>query len=259
MDNKIFVMEPDKNYTVRILTDVPEWITRTHYIQPSSDLKVICPVCDSLNETCLTKEKENKMKRVVTFDILEMISAMIDDGIMFTMYDVTKSLRHAGFLANHSEVKMLLPQNDIDDILDIADYKRTFNRDLKAWIYHHEDDDPDQYDKDLIPSIGGKPVTLSTAPTTSQSSSIFNKQGRFCVPSDIVRQAGLESGDTVKFVVWVDRLVIEKDASDYDAKVDCYDNIRIPSRFFPFNNKTSLTKDDLSYQINGDSIIITVK
>jgi len=169
--------------------------------------------------------------------ILSTIDTFVQDEQPFSAYDITKTLRHDGFVVRHQEVKDVVTQS----FSMPWNYTKTLHPTLQAWIYHPDVLEVDDYDPIAVPDfvLPNQPIrTINTTKNQTQSApkvrSLFDKRGRYSVPAVIVRQANLTPGSVVTIETQDDKIIVSTGGSNVTrlATVDCYYNIRIPKKDF---------------------------
>lgn len=198
------------------------------------------------------------MNIATTTNIITCIQSEIYLEHLFTAYDITKSLRHDGYFVEHKQVQGVIKSFDFSS----ADYHRTLNSDLSAFVYHPRWIDAMTYDNNRVPEFN---IAKATAGMSSNASSdLLDKRGRFTLSCKHVRDADLHPYTKVKFVANNGHIVITKAISSdiVSATVDKHSNIRLTRRLFenafnrvPSNNELTITV----VQGNGDPhIMITI-
>lgn len=90
-------------------------------------------------------------KRAVTLGVMERL---VEQGFMFTALDVSNEVKIELDGVRHREISPIVRELFDDGALG-DDYTRTTidvlagGKTVQAFLYHHEDDDPDDYDGDL--------------------------------------------------------------------------------------------------------------
>ena len=90
-------------------------------------------------------------KRAVTLGVLERL---VNQGFMFTALDVSNEVKSELDGVRHREISPIVRELYDDGALG-DDYTRTLidvlagGKTVQAYLYHHEDDDPEDYDGDL--------------------------------------------------------------------------------------------------------------
>jgi hypothetical protein len=145
-----------------------------------------------------------------------VIESFVDEERLFTAYDVTKQLRHYGYHTMHNDVKNAIRSYDFPH-----DYCKSHSS-IGAFVWHPSHLDVSEYDPNDIDEfvVDATTNTTNAQAYTTTSSSILNKQGRYCVP----------------------------------AKVDKYMNIRIPARYFTRAFGKIPTHDKLTVAVDGNQI-----
>lgn len=126
-------------------------------------------------------------------DVYDSIESFIKDGVSFTAYDVTKSLRKNGFWAEHNSVRDLVH----DYLVTSTAYSAT-NEEVKPGIWARK----------YVPIVGQAPQVQSvvTTPTikggvkysAGQSVKLHpTRRGGVSIPKQLVAAIGLKAGDSV--------------------------------------------------------------
>ena len=185
--------------------------------------------------------------------ILSTIDKFTAIDTPFTAYDITKTLRHEGFLTKHQDVK-----DAFSDSFSLPwDYAKTLHPTLGAWVYHPDSMAVTEYDPQAVADfyIGNK-NTAQPIKSPNTSSGVVNKGGRYCVPSAYVKQALLKPNNTVSVIVENGKIIIDpNNTGGRILMVDCYYNIRIQKKDFEqaFNNIPS----KVNISLKSGSIEIT--
>jgi len=137
------------------------------------------------------------------------VDGQIDQGKMFTAYDITKKLRDAKVWCKHNEVRDEVHNLFHNDEMG-ADYRRTNglvnSRNDYAWIYHHYMDDAADYvNPSVSPANVLSPVKTVVVPASiPHSAPTFNtnfyqksvdSRGRLLIEKKYVSDVGFEPGD----------------------------------------------------------------
>ena len=164
------------------------------------------------------------MKQATTDTINDEIEMLVNMGVMFTAYDVTKTIRNADCHVLHNDVKQAIEQFDLPD-----SYKRSSVsvKGARAYVYHPDTQNPNTYNPDSISEtvkvVAQKPIAAPTATPTAHwvhktaqpipsvtsvrsttvvpNANKLDKRGRFHVKGDFVRAMGLKPGDTARIDV----------------------------------------------------------
>lgn len=163
------------------------------------------------------------MKYANLINIEDAISRLVSDESLFTAYDVTKILRHAGYHVKHSEVRAAVRDFDFP-----YEYREGVDSSIGAIVHYHMDNDLDDYNPNDIPEFvvslsGGKGAMYIPSATIK----IVDKRSRFCVPASKLRDAGFTKGMNVKVLVEDDTIVIHNGTDGATVTVDKSNNIRI--------------------------------
>jgi len=150
--------------------------------------------------------------------ILDTIHELMDEGKMFTAFDVTKLVRNGGHQVRHHEVRTEVHRLFDNDVMD-SQYDRvqhTFNSNgspVTAFVFMRDSDDVLDYDPDLFgnqqlappqpgmlktPSQGILPANPTVAqPPTAPQTDPTDARGRLCVSNSLTRKLGWSPGDYV--------------------------------------------------------------
>lgn len=169
------------------------------------------------------------MKYANLINIEDAISRLVSDESLFTAYDVTKTLRHAGYHVKHSEVRAAVRDFDFP-----YEYREGVDSSIGAIVHYHMDSDVDDYNPNDIPEFvvtltGGKGASYQASSMLSitNTTKIIDKRSRFCVPASKLRDAGFTKGMNVKVLVEDDSIVIHDGNDGATVTVDKSNNIRI--------------------------------
>lgn len=195
--------------------------------------------------------KKNKVKDTNVQDVLDLF---FDERNIFTKYDITKQLRHEGFIVKHGKVRKILKS-----ILQLpVDYYADNLQDLGyAEVYIPNEKDISDYDQDYIPEFDVNAIidndeewteedainALTKSPASNiilrcskckPSNSLFDKRGRYCVKAQQTRDAGFDISDGVYVSVHSGKIVLTDKPQPHSipVSIDCYFNIRLPKRYF---------------------------
>ena len=141
-----------------------------------------------------------------------IVEALVEDQAMFSAHDITTLLRADGLTVRHTGnggvrefVHDLMQSNPM-----FADYNRDRRPDVGdvgADVYHHYNDDVNDYDPDEhrqatnvtttvgAPTTVGTPICPTSAPADDKVG--IDQRGRLCVRASLLRQLGVAPGDTV--------------------------------------------------------------
>lgn len=147
----------------------------------------------------------------------EVIREFINEGKMFTAFEVSLAAKAKGIQERHRNMRSLVHEL-IFEIGGPVGYTRTL-RDVgapeQAWVYHRPEDNPYRYQplprpgesplakpsKDLPKGIR-KPVRLQrgTQPVDLVPAGAFgtDQDGKLCIPSAMLAQMGVKPGDQVE-------------------------------------------------------------
>jgi len=191
----------------------------------------------------LLTNNNTKLQKPNSSHVCTVLDQFINDRRIFTKYDVTKQLRHNGFMAIHREIrKMVDDEMCLPDDYDISNLKSFGNPEL----YIPEEKSLIDYDPNGIPEfdINAPKVTPVQQPKTTKkvpsTKSLFDVRDRYSVKAVVTRQAGFDVGDEVIITRpnKTKKIFISYPYFDYTDKnhiratVDCYYNIRIPKKVF---------------------------
>jgi bifunctional DNA-binding transcriptional regulator/antitoxin component of YhaV-PrlF toxin-antitoxin module len=207
------------------------------------------------------------LNREITDLIREIVSDRIALQESFSAYDVTKELREQHIRGYHSQFKEVV--HEMFEQGEMGDYTRElkdFGGPVMAWEYrprqqqatapNHLQPSPlrsygpaQTVATPVAPGVavlgvtgpsGSGPVptsicgtTVPAVPSTDDSEREVKVDGRgtVCIPSALVRSAGLEPGDTAYVYCIPDQLIVSPEPWDEDADhkytVDKHANIRI--------------------------------
>jgi hypothetical protein len=191
------------------------------------------------------------MDATMTQKVEDLVIDLTDDNKIFTAFDVTKLLRNDGDKVRHSEVRDVV-HNLFNDNAFPTYYTKTSTciaPGIYAVVFYPDYEDINQYDPNGItapvvktpaPAVNQTPATNPTTPVTSITlfPSLVDSRGRYCIPAKIVREAQLQSGDTVLVSVNPKNISIELDtAKPLDPNtyyfyyvVDKSNNIRLSAK-----------------------------
>lgn len=128
-------------------------------------------------------------------DVYDSIESFIKDGISFTAYDVTKSLRKKGFWAEHSSVRDL-----VHDYLSTYSSCAVANKEVVPGVWAKE------YTPSAVKNVATPPVSKTPTPVikggakyaTGQSVRLQpTRRGGVSVPKQLIAAIGLKPGDSV--------------------------------------------------------------
>ena len=178
-----------------------------------------------------------------------VVDALIDDGKMFTAYDVTKSLRSAGFWVEHRDVRECVHGMFERGEMSGTGYARTvipIPGKAPAFCYHLYTKDASEYDEmsfgqavdeDEAPSPIKKVPHAKKDPATLPSIVLCERDsyGRLNIPKIFVDAIGLKRGENAKVYVNGGHLEIvnpERDERKMETPcasyiVNCKGNVRI--------------------------------
>jgi len=178
------------------------------------------------------------MQNATTKQITNAIDQFIMGDSLFTAFDVTKQIRHAGLHVFHREVKKVMDFYDMDS----HDYKRELRQvspGVEAFVYFPRWADVDDYDPNDVPTFNlsssqNAPAAKTKVTLSVGATGILDKRGRFTVPAKYVRSIDLRPYSQVTFDNQNGVITIRKaDVADIkSATVDKYFNIRVPRREF---------------------------
>lgn len=174
------------------------------------------------------KQKGKTMQNATTKDIESKIAELISENIMFSNYDVTKSLRNKDFHVMHDDVKLV-----------VGSYQFPYNYTKKntrvkghpAIIHCPDHLDVQHYNPDAIPEpiikvalrkvvLGQTSANTASIPTqkpqntkitvnTSGTTGLtFDARGRANIPASMVKAAGFSIGEKVACVIISDTIYI---------------------------------------------------
>jgi bifunctional DNA-binding transcriptional regulator/antitoxin component of YhaV-PrlF toxin-antitoxin module len=191
-------------------------------------------------------------------EVISQVKEFVQEDKMFTAWDVTCELRKKSSHAiKHFEVKRDVQKMFQDG--SMPTYNRTIadlpNVSPQPWVYHPHNADASLY--------SGYPVDsnnqLLLPPPTDDEFYRFDSTGRLCIPANLARQAGLDTGDDVYLYQDGDYTVVTKTTTlplSTVLKVDKNDNVRIRSgtlaRFLDFQPSDC-------FEITGDNDSVKVK
>lgn len=169
-------------------------------------------------------------------DVCVVLDRFLNDRRIFTKYDVTKYLRHEGFMSIHNEIRKL-----VDDELWLpTDYYITnYSSFGNPELYIPEEKDIDNYDPYDIPEFDVNNLQFRPTNTSKPNvKSLFDMRDRYSVKAFVTKQAGFNIGDVVRIITsGKNESIIITDKcfgtdEDRTATIDCYYNIRIPKSVF---------------------------
>ena len=202
------------------------------------------------NENDFTLIKENKMlnKKLPTpvlQDYVNVLDTFFSERRIFTKYDVTKQLRHNGFMAAHRHVRNIL-NTELVVPDDYGIYDLTIPGDPQ--VYCPDEKDVSEYDANGVPEFNvhnapakakpqaPKKTTTITAQKKGKSFGLFDVRNRYSVKAAQTRKAGFSPGVTLRICVLNDSISVVEErfgrTGDRKATVDCYCNIRVPKEDF---------------------------
>lgn len=213
-----------------------------------------------------------------TIKIIEdKVNEFVKAGIMFSAYDVTKSLRADGEKVFHRDVRDVVRNMFANG--DMGDYGRqnyTLNNGDVTFVYLNENvDDLSNYREDdmssSVPFVVPSPKAAILAPvappaTPAVSATTSNEwfmgqdsRGRVCVPADALRKLGVASGKSV-FVhvdVFANEIVIDTHSvtpsQETEHRVDKDNNVRIGQTLL---QKANLDGKPLKCFFDGNFVVI---
>jgi len=194
-------------------------------------------------------------KRAVTLGVLERL---VEQGFMFTALDVSNEVKLELEGVRHREISPIVRELFDDGALG-DDYTRTTidvlagGKTVQAFLYHHEDDDPDDYDGDLreqkarppsarrgapvpspAPTSDPAPAAAPAGPNLDVSELSLHRQrdGSIEIPSGFLERAGIYD-DTVHLDaagIGSGLVIVPPDATkDPLAELDVEDVVVVPA------------------------------
>jgi len=144
-----------------------------------------------------------------------IVEALVEDQAQFSAHDITTLLRAEGLTVRHNGADGV--RQFVHDLMNqgnpmFVDYNRDVSPSLGAFIYHHYNDDVNDYDPDEHRSATnvttgtavGAPTTTVGSSTTVGSPTIVDdgkvnvdQRGRLCVRAALLRQLGVKPGNQV--------------------------------------------------------------
>lgn len=200
-------------------------------------------------------------------------------GELFTAHDVTKAVRAKvgrGVNVSHNDVKQEVHNLFANGQMG-SDYSRNLANlpgvPVQPWVYHRTTDDPASYGTGTVTPAVPAPVNVVVAVTNQPDDGVNQtKDGTYkvdaretlCLPATLLRDAGLNAGDTAN--VLVDALAGQVAVAAVGATlpavytplatytVDKYGNVRV--------TQATLQRAGIGgkeYVIEGDATMVTVK
>lgn len=149
-------------------------------------------------------------KRAVTLGVLERL---VEQGFMFTALDVSNEVKNELEGVRHREISPIVRELFDDGALG-DDYTRTTidvlagGKTVQAFLYHHEGDDPDDYDGDLreqkakppgarrgssgaAPAPAADPTPAAPNLDVAELSLRRQRDGSIEIPSGFLERAGI--------------------------------------------------------------------
>lgn len=218
--------------------------------------------------------KGRKMKNATHSELEQIITKMIDDRLLFTAYDVTKTARHAGYHVNHLEVKDVMKSYTFPSHYHAA---HAIVSGLHVLVRIPDNADILTYDPHAISEfdVNGTKHSFAMAATTSnapigirkivlngtapiQTSIKFGKTGRYLVPSTLIRKIGYTKGQCINCIIEPGKIVIGVNnymGATKSYRIDHHHSIRIAGSDF----KKAFPDASHALQINviGSSIELT--
>jgi len=176
-----------------------------------------------------------------------ILQQLITNKQTFTAYDVTLALRYQGHWAFNNNVKDIVHTL----MLDEAQYNRVsknFGMN-SAWLYFHEDNDPENYDQNLLQSSlkTGNFATQTPAPATPKTFPFtVNSELKIRLSTEFCEELGVCPGHQVKMTA-IDSYKVAIEAYDdngvssMDERLytsDQYNNVKIKMDYFFKNVKS---------------------
>lgn len=159
--------------------------------------------------------------------VVDTVNAFVQDGQMFTAYDVTKHVRsqtsenvrhYEVQSAVHAEMATLVSTGGYDRVLH--NFTNNGGATVQAIVYFPIGEDFNQYNPDEVKQANSAaPVAVATVPTTATVTTVVSpvapvqpsglspaqvhitmtkdKGGRVCIPKTLVQQLGVKPGDEV--------------------------------------------------------------
>jgi len=141
-----------------------------------------------------------------------IVEALIEDRAQFSAHDITTLLRAEDLTVRHNGDGGV--REFVHDLMNqsnpmFADYNRdlvTLGNGNGAFVYHHYDDDVNDYDPTehrqatnvATGTSVGAPTTTVAAPNVVVDDKVgVDGRGRLCVRASLLRQLGVQPGDTV--------------------------------------------------------------
>jgi len=179
------------------------------------------------------------MNKATISQIESKIDMCVDNMLMFTAYDITKSLRHDGLMTFHDDVKEFI-RNTFDE----DDYKKIWNPLIKAFVYHPKNTDVSLYNKDAVPEF------------IINNNSMYRSRGRFTIKKEYVETAGFQPNQKVYIEYGTNQLVISNDDNCHEISVDKYGNISLSKSILEHAFGIDYQRKSLSVKNIGNNIQI---
>jgi len=166
-------------------------------------------------------------------EVKQYVKALVDEGKMFTAFDVTKLLRQNGHVVRHSDIRadVYAEYSNGDMGLDYVKTRHEIDNGVWAIVFHEYRDDYTQYDPnaDLSSVVStdqevdtveddedeGEESDVNTVTMTDSEgfsyATLFlcaDKRGRICILAEFIKNMGLKSGDKVGLTVENDMLTL---------------------------------------------------
>jgi len=153
------------------------------------------------------------MDQVIEAAATKIVEALVEDQAMFSAHDITTLLRADGLTVRHTGNGNV--RDFVHDLMNhsnpmFADYNRDLNSDVGAFVYHHYNDDVNDYDSDehrnatnvaTGKAIGAPnnvaPNQNANTPTVDDGKVAVDQRGRLCIRAALLRQLGVRPGDLV--------------------------------------------------------------
>lgn len=138
--------------------------------------------------------------------ITKVINDFVEDGKMFSAFDVTTKIRGMGVYCKHNAIKTDI-HSAMSDVMDEGseNYEKTLvdTGSYRTFVYHKSTDDPYTYKSDtdgstatVAPKAVATPAPKTNSVIAGQSAGRDNR-GRVCLPADMLRNIGATIGKKV--------------------------------------------------------------
>ena len=170
--------------------------------------------------------------------VSSIVNVLVNDGEMFTAFDVTKKIREEGIWAEHSDVRAIV--HGMFELGDLSGtgYARTLvpiPGKIPAFCYHLHTDDPDDYVPGANAVVSPANVSPPTGSKKDDDAGVVcyrDNLRRLNTPNKHVYAVGLKPGDVAKvFSVKGEFQIFPAGCGPFDDHtqyiVNCKGNVRI--------------------------------